>query len=898
MARETPDQILERIEGEELRRARGRLKIFFGYAAGVGKTYARLVAAPAATRRGTNVVAGYIEPHTRPETMELLKGLEVLPPLRLAHKGITLRDFDLDGALRRKPQLILVDELAHTNAEGCRHAKRYQDIEELRKAGIDVYTTVNVQHIESLNDIVASITGVLVRERIPDHVFDEADQVEMVDIEPADLIERLREGKVYRPRQAEQALGNFFTVENLTALREIALRRAADRVNFLAERAKYPAAEGFSTDEHVLVCLSSSPSNPKILRAAARLAKAFRGGFTALFVETPAYERMSPENKERLRANIRLAEQLGARIETAFGEDIAFQIAEYARHSGVSKIVMGRGNTRRRFGFGPQTFAERLTAFAPNMDIYIIPDRAVPPYRPLRPASGKRKYRLRPLAVAQSLLVLLAASLIGAGFAAMGLSEANIITVYILGVLIIATVTGDRLCSGVSALLSVLIFNFLFTDPRFKLIAYDPGYAVTFLVMFLAAFLTGSLADRLHRQAEKSAQVASRTAVLLETNQLLQQEKSPEGILGAAAKQLIKLLGRTVVFYTPQGQGLSAPAVFPAGGEGPGAYLAPNEQAVAAWVFKNNKRAGATTATLGNAKCLYLAIRSPGGVYGVAGVALPKGDSLDAFENSLLLSILGECSLALEKELYSRRQAEAAIQAKNEQLRANLLRSISHDLRTPLTSISGNAGVLMASGAALREEKKQQLYADIYDDAMWLVGLVENLLSVTRIEDGEMRLSLQGELVEEVITEALRHINRKSAEHTIQVELKDDLLLAKMDARLIIQVLINLVDNAVKYTPQGSHITISADRGPGQTVEIRVADDGPGIPGGAKPKLFDMFYTAGNAWADSRRGLGLGLALCKSIVSAHGGAITVTDNVPHGTVFTFTLQAEEVKLHE
>ena len=388
MQRPDPDVLLKRIEEEKNEDRRfGRLKIFFGYAAGVGKTYAMLEAAHAAKDAGIDVVAGYIEPHTRPETLALLEGLEQLPPLKVEYKGISQNEFDLDGALRRRPQLILVDELAHTNVEGSRHKKRYQDIEELLRAGIDVYTTVNVQHIESLNDIVASITGVIVKERVPDSVFDHADQVELVDIEPDDLIERINQGKVYRNAQAEKALKNFFVPENLISLREIALRRSADRVSRRAEEsAKHSDGQKHATEEHILICLSSSPSNAKVIRTASRMADAFHGTFTALYVKTSNVAKGDGEGSNRFKENMRLAEQLGAKIVTVYGEDVALQIAEYARVSGVSKVVIGRSNNKKGLFRQNKNLVERLTSIAPNLDIYIIPD-TLPPF------AGKRAER-------------------------------------------------------------------------------------------------------------------------------------------------------------------------------------------------------------------------------------------------------------------------------------------------------------------------------------------------------------------------------------------------------------------------------------------------------------------------------------------------------------------------
>lgn len=894
--RADPDELLKALKSETSDKTRGRLKIFFGYAAGVGKTYSMLKSARAAKRNGVDVVVGYVEPHARPETMALLDGLEMLPTKIVSYNNIQLKEFDLDAALKRKPKLILVDELAHTNAEGCRHSKRYQDVEELLNAGIDVYTTVNVQHIESLNDLVASVTGVLVRERIPDKIFDNADQVELVDIEPQNLLDRLNEGKIYAGPQAEKALANFFNINNLTALREIALRRCADRINKLTDLERVKNNSDFFTDEHILVCLSASPTNAKIIRAAARMAKAFNGSFTALFVETPDFSVMSDADKNRLRDNIHLAEQLGAAIETVYGEDVPFQIAEFARFSGVSKIVVGRSNAQRRLIISKPTLTDKLIAYCPNLDVYIIPIRQKSVYRARK---AKEKIKFVPSDLIKSVIILIAATLLGFIFNAVGFSEANTITVYILGVLFTAIVTTQRIYSLVSSVLSVLMFNFFFTESHFTLLALDSGYPATFLIMFIAAFITSTLAVKLKQHARQSAQTAFRTKVLFDTNQMLQQAKSKENIVSITANQLIKLLDRDIVFYTIENGKLSAPKVFTSSenGEINENYISKNEQAVAAWVMDNNKHAGATTNTLSSAKCLYLAVRVNNAVYGVVGIVMDSSRALDAFENSILLSILGECALALENEKAAKDKEDAAVLAKNEQLRANLLRSISHDLRTPLTAISGNAGVLISNGSMLDDEKKQMLYRDIYDDSLWLINLVENLLSVTRIEDGSMHLKMSAELMDEVITEALKHVDRKITEHKLTVKQPDEYILAKMDARLIVQVIINIVDNAVKYTPSGSSIEISVTKEKGM-VAVSISDNGPGIPDADKPRIFDMFYTSGKDIGDSRRSMGLGLALCKSIINAHGGTISVSDNKPHGTVFRFTLPAEEVNLHE
>ena len=894
--RQDPDQLLKAILNDTSKQKRGKLKIFFGYAAGVGKTYAMLQAAHQAKERGVDVVSGYIEPHARPQTMALLNGMEQLPVTQVYYGEITLREFDIDGALKRKPQLILVDELAHTNAEGSRHAKRYQDVQELLNAGIDVYTTVNVQHIESLNDTVASITGVLVRERIPDSVFDQADQVELVDIEPAELLERMASGNIYLEDQAQRAAVNFFTVENLTALREIALRRCADRVNLLTENARIQSRGDYHTDEHILVCLSSSPSNAKIIRTAARMARAFRGSFTALFVETPATAEMSDDDKKWLRENMRLAQQLGAHIETSYGEDVPYQIAEFARLSGVSKIVIGRSTAARKSIFSKPTLTERLISDAPNLDIHVIPDASVGNTYQKRANKTLRITAMPVRDVAKSILVLLSATLIGYAFYTLGFSEANIVSVYIFGVLVISVITTNRFCGVAASIVSVLVFNFFFTVPRFTFHFNDPNYLVTFPIMFMVALLTGSLATRLKDNAKQSARAAYRTKILFETNQLLQKEFDEQSVVKATAGQLLKLLKKDIVIYLSDGKKLADPIIFRTPDSDQCELVSENEEAVAAWVLRNNKHAGATTDTLSSANCLYLAIRVNQQVYGVVGIAM-NGIPLDSFENSVLLSILGECALALENIKNAREKEEAAILAKNEQLRANLLRAISHDLRTPLTSISGNANNLLANYQKMDDATRKRTFTDIYDDSMWLINLVENLLAVTRIEGGQVHLTQSVELMDEVITEALRHINRKSKEHTIRVSSSEELILARIDAKLIVQVIINLVDNAVKYTPAGSVIEIHTEKD-AHWVIVSVSDNGPGIPDEQKSHVFDMFYSGANKIADSRRSLGLGLSLCKTIVTAHGGTISVADNHPRGTVFLFTIPAGEVELHE
>jgi len=604
--------------------------------------------------------------------------------------------------------------------------------------------------------------------------------------------------------------------------------------------------------EHILVGLSSAPSNARIIRTAATMANAFGGTFTALFVRTPNYEAMSEENKERLRQNTALAQELGATIETVFGDDVSYQIAEYARLSGVTKIVVGRSAVSKRRLFGKPTLTEKLTQIAPNIDIHIIPDASTDPAYRQKKARKRVDLRttLRDWCISVGILTL--SSGLAFLFSKVGFSEANIIAIYLLAVLLTAMVTSTRSSYVLSAIGSVLVFNFFFTYPQFSLRVYADGAPLTFLIMLIASLTVGTMTDRMKGQTKQSTQAAYRTNLLLETNQLLQKAQTDEEVLSACRTQVSKLLGRTA-------------SVLPG---------------VVASTNKDTQR---------------YPIKVQDRIYGT--VIIEGAEPLEAFENSVLLSILGECALTLENSRNAKEKEAAKLQAENEKLRANLLRSISHDLRTPLTSISGNAGMLLSDLEKLDTETVRQMCGDIYDDSAWLTNLVENLLAVTKIEEGRMRLQKQPHLVEEIVTEALQHISRKQTEHTVTVHHENELLLARCDARLIIQVIINLVDNAIKYTPAGSHITITTKQNE-QHTEISVADNGAGIPDCEKEKVFQMFYSGSNPIADCRRSLGLGLSLCKSIITAHGGEITVSDNMPTGTVFTFTIPSGEVEVHE
>ena len=617
-----------------------------------------------------------------------------------------------------------------------------------------------------------------------------------------------------------------------------------------------------NTKEHILVCLSSAPSNARIIETAAKMAKAFGASFTALYVQTPASELMLDADKARLADNIRYAESFGANVATVIGDNVAFQIAEFSRLSGITKVVLGRSVAPKKRLFKKQTLTDQLIALAPNLDVHIIPDMTVKQNKQKARLFGKRTLFSTLKDFGISALILAIASGISFGLHYMGFTDANIITVYILAVLVISVLTENRFCWVISSAAGVLLFNFFFTAPKFSLLAYDKGYPVTFAVMLVASLVTGSIAARMKNHAKQSAQTAYRTKILLDTNQMLAKAKNADEIFEIAASQTKKLL------------------------------------ALDAFALRDNdlSKLGITGTSLCKTEsCTYYPIHANNIVYGAIGIQSIK--TVDAFENSILLSILGECALALESDRNAKEKEASAILAEQEKLRANLLRTISHDLRTPLTSISGNADNLLANDEVFDTETRRQIYTDIREDSEWLISLVENLLSVSRMGDGKNEIQMSTELVSDVFEEAVRRTEKNASEHKLTVKECDGILLARMDARLIVQVLINLIDNAIKYTPSGSEIELSATEKENQ-IAITVADNGNGVSDDTKPHVFDMFYTGAEKIADSRRSIGLGLALCKSIVNAHGGEITVTDNTPHGAVFTFTLPKEEVEISE
>ena len=648
--------------------------------------------------------------------------------------------------------------------------------------------------------------------------------------------------------------------------------------------------------ERILVCVSDSPTSSEVIRRAARLSRSMGAELIALYVEDP--ESQNDTQEKAVHEHLDLAQRQGAILTTIYGDDPATAIAQYARVSGITKIVLGKSPERHRFLAPKETLMSRLNELAPDVEIIIVPNRLQDDSRSFSLKGRLKQERITAGDLFRTVLILTVCTGLGFLIKAIGLANTNVVLIYILGVMAVALLTTGYLCSVLSSLLSVLIFNFFFTEPFYSLQS-SPDYFATFAVMFAAALLSSSLTSRIKTQSIQTANKAYQTEVLLSTSQLLQKAEDREAILNVVLQQLSRLLEHSVLCYDRKDGALAEqPVLREVDGDGgfDQVYLA-EERDAAEWVGRNGKHAGRTTRKYPQARCLYMAIRSESGVQAVVGIRADNAPSIDEYRKNLMISILDECALAIEKDHMTREKQRMEENARQETLRANLLRAISHDLRTPLTSISGNAAILLEDTGDLDEGKKKELYDSIYDDAIWLNGLVENLLTITRTENGTMKLNIQPELVSDAIEEALRHLDRNAEKRKIVTDLQDDLLLAQMDSALIVQVLINLVNNAVKYTPEDAKITIGA-KAEGNMALLWVEDEGQGIPEGTEDKVFDMFYTGVKHSADSRRGIGLGLSLCRSIVQAHGGEIWMMNARPHGAKVSFTLPIAEVMEYE
>ncbi|MCL2351412.1 MAG: sensor histidine kinase KdpD [Firmicutes bacterium] len=877
--RPDPNELLNELKKSETDSARGKLKIFFGYAAGVGKTYAMLDEAQELRKNGADVLAGYIEPHVRPETLHLLDGIPVLPPKIITYKNIQLKEFDLDAALRKKPAIILVDELAHTNAAGSRNKKRYQDVEELLAAGIDVYTTINVQHIESLNNIVGDITKIAVNETVPDYIFDHADKIKTIDVEPDELLRRFGEGKVYRPDRAAAAMNNFFTKENLRLLREIAMRKAADRISHDNQSGRQASEK--SSMSQLLVCVSSSPTSAKLIRWAARMAEAFYVPWAAVYVEDIDQDDLSEEQKKWKHSNIQLAERLGAEIVTLSGLDVAAAIAEYAKLSGITNIVVGKSRTKRWL---KPYFEDRLIALLPNIEIHILPDSQAKNSR--RENGGRRvKLGFSTADTFKSLAMLVLATGFSFLLKYFNIGDQNYIMVYILAVLVISRITTGHLYGILSSVISVLAFNYFFIDPYYSFSAYTPGYPVTFLIMFLAAIITSTLTTRVKTQAKLAVRREQRTERLYEINRKLLATRGEQNIIDLINEYVVKIFQRSVIFYTdPAGQ--SRGTLLAVEGEKADFLFKDDEKAVAGWCFLNQKQAGAGTDTLMGAGAFYMPVVSQGKSLGVIGLSCEHG-KLSTNSKFFLQLIVAQAAMALERQVLSDAQRKAMVASEKEKMRGNLLRAISHDLRTPLTGILGASSAILENAGALPAEEKRKLLNNIKDDSGWLIRMVENLLSVTRISDGGASLSKTSEAAEEIISEAVSRIRQRFPDANIQVRVPDEVIILPMDGILIEQVLINLMENAVKHNKNNAPITVRALK-KSESVRFEVEDYGSGIPAEDLPHLFDGLAGRKNG-PDSSRGFGIGLSICKSIIDAHSGEISAENNKNGGATFGFSL---------
>ncbi|UWG95650.1 sensor histidine kinase KdpD [Dehalobacter sp. DCM] len=861
----------------------GKLKIFLGYAKGVGKTYAMLDDAKSQFSRGVDVVVGYLEPHTPPETIHLMEQIPSLSPIILDGNNQSSSEFDLDTALIRRPDLILVDELAHVNADGMRNKKRYLDIEELLKAGIDVYTTLNVQNIESLRDIIQNITNQVVDESIPDYIFANADKVELVDAAPDKL------QKYYLHQE------DTLTVEQLQLLRELALRTAADRISHSNDTAE--SSPDKKAGIKLLVCLSSSPSSAKSIRWTARTAEVFHAPWTALYVENMENRHGHDSEKETLQANLDLAEQLGAKIVILNGYDIPSVITEYAKLSGITNVVIGKSrNNKPLKNLLDIRLEDKLIAMMPGIEIHIIP--GVEATKPSLPFHQPRKIHfIKDLFLTWSdtfktLVILAGATLLSLGMQYIGFNSRDIMMVYLLSVFLISRITMGYVYGGAASVITVILFNYFFIVPVYSIHAFQAGYPITFIVMLIVALITSTSTIRIKSQAQLAVQRESRTELLYEINKKLLVTRGLDNIIILTNDALSVVFGCSVIFYAQDPQSGSPGYLHLAATESDASYmLSENERAVAHWVFVNQKPAGAGTDTHKEAKAYYIPIAGQSDVLGVIGLTSVK-EKLTRDQRELLKMIASHVALALERQKLSDEQRTILIEAEKEKMRSNLLRAISHDLRTPLTGILGASSVILESSESLDKPTQHQLLVNIKEDSQWLIRMVENLLSVTRIKEGTMNVAMTDEAAEEIVAEAVSRTRKRYPHRKISVQVPDTLLIVPMDGTLILQVLLNLLENAIRHTPDNStvEILVSQDR---NDAVFEVSDYGTGINGEDFPYLFESYIPNGKRSSDSARGMGIGLSICMSIIKAHNGMIDAYNKDHGGAVFWFTLPLKQ-----
>ncbi len=904
--RPDPDALLEKVQRAEALRRRGRLKIFFGASAGVGKTFGMLLAARERRAEGLDVVAGYVETHKRAETEKLLEGLEVLPMRLVDFQNTQLREFDLDAALKRHPALILVDELAHSNAPGSRHAKRWQDVEELLDAGIDVYTAINVQHIESLNDIISQITGIPVWETVPDAVLESANEIELIDLPPDELLQRLKEGKVYLPQQAERAAQNFFRKGNLIALRELALRRTADRVDAQMRdyREDHAIENVWQVKERMLVCIGpGGVTAENLVRAAYRLAQLLKAEWIVVYIETAKLQRLSKEQRDAILRTLKLAEELGAETVTLSGHKLAEEVIGYARTRNATRIVLGKPTLSgwKRWLFG--SLVDTIVRLASDIDILVVGKEsnflsqaaANPYFSRSRLYLGLAAEEQRPMFSWNSgYLWALAATAICTAIAWLMLGHfdlANLIMVYLLGVVVVAARYG-RGPSVLSSFLSVLLFDFCFVPPRFSFAVSDTQYLVTFAVMLLVALVISSMTASTRHQARIASHRERRMASLYAMSRELAATRGEQNILGIAVKHLAEVFEAQAVILLPDDTGR---VVYPAS-EGVVESCHGSDLSVAQWVFDHGQMAGQGTDTLPGGDLVYIPLNAASGMIGVLAlfplnpvrIALPE-------QQRLLETFTSQIALALERVRLAVEAQQAQVKMETEQLRNTLLSAISHDLRTPLAAIVGASSSLIRDSDKLDEQARRELGQAIYDESIRMSGLANNLLDMARLEAGAVVLNRQWQPLEEVVGGALAGMSARLENHPVSVKLPHDLPLVEIDSMLIERVFANLLENAVKYTPPGTRIEIFASSDHNEMV-VTVADFGHGIPAGEEKRIFEKFHRV--ASEGNQGGAGLGLTICRAIVEAHGGRMWADNSLSGGAAFHFALPLSEAPVVE
>ncbi len=882
--RPDPDVLLADVQRDEERARKGKLTIFFGSAPGVGKTYAMLESARVDREEGRDVVVGIVETHGRYDTGALLLGLELLPRKKLEYREMKLEELDLDACLKRRPGLVLVDELAHTNAPGCRHSKRWQDVEELLAAGIDVYTTLNVQHLESLVDIVAQITHVVVRETVPDSVFESADDVRLIDLPIDELLERLREGKVYVPEQAERARASFFREGNLIALRELALRLTARRVD--AQMREYRERHGirrtWAVAERVLVCISPSPASERLVRAARRLAASLQADWIAAYVETPASLRLSAEDRKRVSGHLRLAQSLGAETVTLSGTRPSEEVTRFARARNVTRIVVGKPTHPSWRDWMRSSFLDQVVRLSGDIEVNVLSGGAGSGSRsPPVTTAGSRRSR-ETAGFLAALFAVSIVSLVGR-YAFSGAQLADAVMSYLL-VIVLISLRWGLWPSLAAAILSVFALDFFFTPPFHTFAVSDVRHVTTFGVMFFVAIVISGLTKRVRDQGEAAREREIRTASLYSLSGALARAKTTADVAAIGAQHVHDVFGlRAAVLVHGSGGHLTAPAKT-----GAWAYV-PDEKelGVAEWTWRNGRRAGAGTDTLPASRGSYLPLDAASSRVGVLGVEATPGRVATHDEGQHLSAFAGQIAGALERTRLAEKAQQAQLEIEAEQLRNSLLSSVSHDLRTPLAVITGAASMLLEEGVddAIRKE----LTATVLTEAELLNRLVRNLLDMTRLEAGAVEVKKEWQPVEEAVGAALERIDRILGQRRIVTELPAELPLVPFDSVLLQQVLVNLLENAVKYTPPEAEIAVSARGVSDEEVEIEVADRGPGMAPGEETKIFRKFYRAEKGRGG---GVGLGLTICKGIVDAHGGRIWAENRPGGGASFRFTLPIE------